>query len=326
MSTSTNTTSDTTQRLMQAALEAASRGWPVFPLAPGTKKHPVLHGARRCRRTGPCRDGHLGWEERATTDPDRIRQCWATGPWNIGLATGPAGLLVVDLDVPKPGEKPPAEWAKQDATCGEDVLILLAEQAGQLPPFDTRTVRTARGGVHLYFAAPDTPLLRSTVGQLGWKVDTRGHGGYVVAAGSVTDHSGYEVTADVDPVPLPGWLVERLAPPPLPVQRPVEVNLGSGRRARFLDAAIAGETARVAEAPGGEHNRSLYLASVALGQLVAGGALAEEDVRRVLLNAAAGHIAGPCGCTQRQAEATITSGLRAGARRPRRLPDRGRAA
>jgi hypothetical protein len=86
--------------LFSAALAAADRGWHVFPLQRGTKRH-TLHGEAACPGTGPCADGHRKWEQRATTDPDRIRAAWSRTPYNIGIATGPSALVVVDLDQPK---------------------------------------------------------------------------------------------------------------------------------------------------------------------------------------------------------------------------------
>jgi hypothetical protein len=77
---------------------------------------------------------------------------------------------------------------------------------------------------------------------------------------------------------------------------------------------------RVLEAPRGQRNQSLYLAAVALGQLVAGGALGEQGARAELRTAAAEHLAVGA-YSALQAEKTISSGLRAGARRPRRLGD-----
>ncbi|MGX1841378.1 bifunctional DNA primase/polymerase, partial [Streptomyces diastaticus] len=68
--------------LLSAALAAAERGWPVFPLRPGGKR-PALHPETRCPRTRACAGGHVTWERRATTDPDRIRAAWTTGDWNI---------------------------------------------------------------------------------------------------------------------------------------------------------------------------------------------------------------------------------------------------
>ncbi|MER7576429.1 hypothetical protein [Streptomyces sp. NPDC126514] len=58
----------------------------------------------------------------------------------------------------------------------------------------------------------------------------------------------------------------------------------------------------------------LFYASVALGQLVAGGELSEADVTGWLLTAAL-----QVGQCEREAERTIASGLRAGARRPRTI-------
>ena len=94
----------------------------------------------------------------------------------------------------------------------------------------------------------------------------------------------------------------------------------SGRRARYLAAAIEAETARVHDAPAGQRNACLYVAAVALGQLVAGGALPEPGARAALLSAAGRHLA--LGAySPRQANQTITSGLRAGSRRPRTIAD-----
>ncbi len=36
----------------------------------------------------------------------------------MGLATGLAGLVVIDLDTPKPGEVPPPRWAQPGITDG----------------------------------------------------------------------------------------------------------------------------------------------------------------------------------------------------------------
>lgn len=91
--------------LLNAALAAAGRGWPVFPLRPGDKR-PAGHPERNCPRTGRCTDGHRTPEQRATLAPEQITACWQTAPYNVGIATGPAGLLVVDLDIPKEDDGP----------------------------------------------------------------------------------------------------------------------------------------------------------------------------------------------------------------------------
>ncbi|WP_182876119.1 bifunctional DNA primase/polymerase [Microbispora sp. H10670] len=293
---------------LRYALAAAARGWHVFPLVPGGKV--PLKG--------------WAWTEHNTTDPALIRRLWGRRPFNIGIACGPSNLVVVDLDTPKPGQTPPPAWAMPGVNDGADVLATLCEQTGQVLPFDTFTVATRRGGLHLYFTAPpgDPPLGNTSGDQgngLGWLIDTRAAGGYVVGPGSVVDlpdGSGvYEVVRRDAVAPLPGWLADRLRPAPLPPQRPVVVPLRTGRRGAYLDAAIRASLDAIAAAPDGSLNTTLYGAAVALGQLVAGGALPATDTEALLLQAAvqAGH-------PEIQARRTIQSGFRAGAHRPRSVP------
>lgn len=289
---------DTT--LLNAALDHAARGWPVFPLAPGAKAPAVKE-----------------WEQRATTDPDRIRRCWSTGPYNIGLATGPAGLVVVDLDDVKPGEVAPA--GLDGVQHGLEVLALLAQEHGADVPV-TRTVSTPSHvhNRHLYFAAPEGLEYRNTAGRLGWHIDTRAHGGYVVAAGSIVKGRQYEVADDVPVIELPAWIATPLTPaPPQPPKPPVRLA-STDKRGKYLTAAIAAEVARVEGAQPGRRNDALYMAAQNLGQLVAGGELTEQDVKEALMHAAAGYIAvNPTRIYK--AEGTIKSGLAAGAKRPRKV-------
>jgi hypothetical protein len=195
--------------------------------------------------------------------------------------------------------------------------------AGEVPPLDTLTVTTWSGGTHLYFTAPAGVELRNTEGGkgrgLGWGIDTRAHGGYVLAPGSTVDGVVYTVTHDVPVAPLPPWLVDRLTPAPLPAvpAKPVRVA-STGRRERYLRSAIEAEVARVTGAPRGQRNSCLYAAALALGQLVAGGEINESDIRAALLGAAAKHISVRAFST-REAEHTISNGLRQGANRPRRV-------
>jgi hypothetical protein len=304
--------------MLESALDTAARGWHVFPLRPGGKR-PAFpnHDAGRCDGTDPrCRNGHTGWEPRATLDEHRIRRAWTGTAWNIGIACGPSRLVVVDLDTPKPGDERPAEWDLPGVETGADVLAVLCDRAGEPYPAATFTVATPSGGTHLYFTAPDDgPELRNTQGSkggLGWLVDTRAAGGLVVAPGSTVAGRPYTVTCDEPPAPLPGWLAGRLRPGPLPPQRPVNVALPDGHGNGYLRRAVEGELARVLESPPRGHNNALYLAAVALGQLAAGGALDEADVAEWLTEAAR-QVGQKPGETIR----TIASGMRAGARRPR---------
>ena len=225
-----------------AALEAVRRGWRVFPLTPYGKK--------------PLR-GFTDWERHATNDPERIAAFWPRQPYNIGVACGPSGLVVIDLDRPKPGEHPPAEATKHGATCGEQVFRHLCHKHGQPYPGDTFTVRTRRGGTHLYFAAPEGVRLRNTAGSkggLGWLIDTRAHGGYVVGPGSyarLPDGTGpYEVVRDVPPAPLPGWLAEALAPAPPPSASAADLfsGLPAHRLSKYGEAALRAEVEQIGRA------------------------------------------------------------------------------
>ena len=291
---------------LRCALAAAARGWHIFPVAVGDKV--PLSGFR--------------WKRHATTDPEVIGRIWARQPFNIGISCGPSRLVVVDLDLPKPGEQVPDRWNLPGVGDGSDVFALICEQAGQAVPLETFQVRTRRGGTHLYFTAPDGIDLHNTCGDegngLGWRIDTRAGVGYVVGPGSfvdLPDGAGmYEPIHAVDPAPLPGWLAERLRPKPLPPQRPVVVALAPGRRGSYLDAAIRAGLEAIAAA-NGNLNTTLYGASVALGQLVAGGALDAATTEDLLTQAAvaAGHPETP-------ARRTIRSGFRTGAQRPRSVP------
>ncbi|GAA1255051.1 hypothetical protein GCM10009677_01090 [Sphaerisporangium rubeum] len=296
-----------TNPTLRYALAAAARGWHVFPLTPGDKVPPR---------------GFDSWEERATTDPATIRRWWARGPFNIGIACGPSGLVVLDLDTPKGGATPPPSLGLPGDADGADVLALVCERAGQpFPTLETFQVRTRRRGTHLYYTAPaDGPALRNTEGDkgngLGWLIDTRAAGGYVVAPGSfvnLPDGTGaYEVVHNAPPAPLPPWLSKRLSTPPAAAPKPVRLALPENRRGNFLRAAINGELDHLAAAKKGQRNRTLYLAATALGQLVAGGALDASEVTTLLEQQGVA-----IGLTATETRLTVASGLRNGTRRPR---------
>jgi hypothetical protein len=161
----------------QAALAAARRGWHVFPCHPESKRPATKQ-----------------WEQQATIDEQQIHQCWPDySRKNVGIATGPSGLLIVDLDQPKnPADLAPEPWCGRGCTTGADVLAWLAtEQATSVP--HTATVTTPSGGRHLYFRQPPVLELGNSAGRLGWKIDTRGHGGYVLAPGSIIEGHRYRI-------------------------------------------------------------------------------------------------------------------------------------
>ncbi|WP_333756341.1 bifunctional DNA primase/polymerase [Streptomyces sp. IBSBF 3352] len=298
-------THDPRLALLRAALDAAERGWHVFPLLPGSKR-PALHGERSCTHTGECSGGHRKWEQRATTDPDRIRAAWSRAPFNVGIATGPSGLVVVDLDTPE-------HKGSSDAPDGAATFGALCERAAQAVP-DTYRVRTTSGGTHLYFTAPAGVRIGSTAGTVAESVDTRGWGGYVVAAGSILPAGQYEALSAPETVPVPSWLQSILQPAPKPAQAPSVAVAGQSRR--YADVALANETRNVATAQHGSREAALFRAARALGRFVAWGDLPRHLVEQALQEAgeATGLSASECRSTLRSAlNWSITHNSRSGA-------------
>lgn len=148
--------------LGKAALVYAKRGWYVFPLKPRDKPPLTSRGFHSARNT--LEDVGSWWRE--------------TPQANIGLAPGPSGLIVFDIDSPT----------------AEDV----AKQMGLLG-LETLTVRTGRpefAGRHLYFRHTGSqPIGNLRVGVEGARLvktngktpglEIKADAGYVVAPPSI---------------------------------------------------------------------------------------------------------------------------------------------
>jgi hypothetical protein len=221
-------------------------------------------------------------------------------------------LVVIDLDDGR-GQEPPQRFA--GARNGRDALAMLAAELGAVVPTNSYGVHTPSGGSHLYFRAPNGLELRNSSGSLAWKVDSRGCGGYCVAAGSVREQGEYRVARSGGVADLRDWLARALTPAPRP--EPAAVELPRGRAGAYVRAIVESEAQSVVAARTGTRHRSLLKAARVLGQLVAGGELAEEEAA-VLIDAASGH-AGVDGCTAAEVEQTIKDGLVYGQRLPRRI-------
>jgi hypothetical protein len=269
---------------VHAAVAAARRGWAVFPCRPGDKRPAVDR-----------------WEQRACADPDIVARRWPSSRHNIGLACGPSGLVVVDLDTAAHGADLPAEWAAEPGVRdGRDVLAILAERAGQPWP-STHTVTTPSGGLHLYFRAPPGREIRNSAGKIGPRIDGRGRGGYVLAAGSIIGGRPYRVTDDLPVAPLPGWLADLAAPArPPQLQRQASADRPVYERLRGLVEHVLGGQP-------GDRNGRLYWAACRAAELVADGRVDRAAAETVLVRAAvdAGLRGG-----EREAQQTVASGLR----------------
>lgn len=218
--------------MLAAALSYAARGWRVLPVEPCGKVPITAHG---------CKD--------ATVDAGTIRGWWrATPNANVAIATGAeSDIVVLDVDT-------------KDDKRGDRTLVDLIAAHG--PIGDTLHAITGSGGDHYFFTHPGGRIGNSA-GKLGAGLDTRGDGGFVVAAPSI--HACGERYAWCEGGSLqmlPAWLLALLLPPVRPAApaRPVRdrprIEL-AGRASAYLSrmpASVSGQ---------GGH-QAAYAAAVAL--------------------------------------------------------------
>jgi hypothetical protein len=161
--------------LEMAAMKYASLGWHVLPCRAGEKRPLTANGFRD-----------------ATTEESTIRRWWHQWPdANVGIATGDrSDVWVLDVD----GPQGLAEWNQLQVEHGN-------------PP-KTRTVRTPRGGLHLYFVVPHGGDIGCRTKIAGTSIDVRGTGGYVVAPPSSTPDGNYQLVHDIAIAPASAWLLD----------------------------------------------------------------------------------------------------------------------
>jgi hypothetical protein len=231
---------------LEAALDYATKGLPVFPCNPLDKRPLTPHGFKD-----------------ATTDEAQIRAWWGRWPnAMIGAPTGPAsGAWVLDPDV---------DPVKQ--LDGLAALAQLTAYHGALP--QTQTSITPRGGRHLFFAWDPHVEIRNSESKIRSGIDVRGNGGYVCLPPSRSANGGayqWEPNSPKTIAQAPPWLIA------LAKTRKISA------RAR---AALDDECKKVAAAPPGTRNSTLNTGAFNLFQLVAIGELDEQDVRDRLYEAA----------------------------------------
>lgn len=222
----THFTPTRSQRL-RARLAYAEKGKPTFPCE---GKRPLTpHGFKD-----------------ASTDPRRLHAWQNRWPLaNIGMPTGERSdiwVLDVDLDAEK-GIDGPAE------------LRELEKKHGPLPA--TTTVRTPRGGLHVYFRHAEG--VTNSPGRLPLGIDVRGEGGYVLLPPSETHDGAYQLESRGEIAEAPSWLLELVKERVSQGREPARGN-GHG--------TICGETI-----PEGSRNATLFFE--ALGLKDAGKCMAE---------------------------------------------------
>ncbi|WP_241846113.1 bifunctional DNA primase/polymerase [Streptomyces sp. MJM1172] len=338
------------------ALDVASwlvgRGYPVHPLAPGTKTPapncPDCRGAGHPAQDCPCHA--LGrWchgFHAATTDLRTLRAWWETEPgFGIGVACGPAGLVVIDVDAHAeqlpdrqrllPGIPIDDRVDLTGLQSGFDTLALLAAYRSRPNPCeDTSTlrVRTPSGGMHVWYRSPrGGPRLRCSSGSspkvaLAWQVDVRAVGGYIVAPTTRTAAGVYEPLPGARvPAALPLWLIAELArtghtveapvapsDAPVPPSRPRGAKRAPKGAQRLLTGLLDEVRACGASPSGTAFSEKLNRAAFTAGGLAAAGHLTGPEARRLLLEAA--DHARPH--QPRRNVLIVEAGLRAGSDRP----------
>lgn len=270
--------------LLRAAQWYARRGLHVHALQPRGKKPATEHGLLD-----------------ATTDPIAIDALWTDRRCNVGIATGPSGLVVVDVD----------------GDAGRESLALLEQEYGPLPA--TPEVITARGR-HIYFARGDAAI-KNSASELAPSIDVRAIGGYVLAPPSVhptghvyrwrEDRGLHEMALAA----LPLWMAEALAKAePERSAPPVVLPRAGDRFTNYSLAALAAECKAAASAPKSTRNVTLNRSAFCIGQLVGARTLDESLARGALI--AAGIAAG---LSSRESMSATNSGLSSGMRQPRQV-------
>ncbi len=252
--------------MLVAALNYASRGIPVFPCDPKTKK-PIPPRDIDPATKLPI-DGTGGFKK-ATTDVGTIRKWWSENPrYMVAMPTGPitkVWVLDPDKDEAK-GKDGPAE------------LKALEAKHGALP----RTVRavTARGK-HLYFKWNGIQI-RNTEDHPAPGIDVRGDGGYVILPPSqradgftyTWDYSDSRTAAEA-----PTWLTELILKKP---EKEKSAQQAGGTDYGRKELGSWCWKVQNAKADGGSRYKTLLAAATRAGSLIASGDLPEEFVRAQL--------------------------------------------
>jgi hypothetical protein len=176
-----------------------------------------------------------------------------------------------------------------DGMEGRGSLQALEDAHGALPA--TLTSATGGGGEQRLFRLADgldLGAIGNSVRRLGDGLDVRASGGQIVVAPSV-HRSGrrYRWSIRVGLAVLPEWLYSLLAERQRRVDVwPPAVRPEPGRLRRYGEAALVRGISAIASARSGTRNATLFREAVALAELVAGGSLDEQRVRRQLTAAA----------------------------------------
>lgn len=148
--------------LLEAALEYADRGWPIFPCKKDKTPHTI--------------NGVLD----ATTNPKQIKKWWKKHPKaNIAVDCGGAGLLVLDYD-------PGSDYKATRKALGK-------------PPRTDLRQTTPRGGKHEIYELDNGEIVSNSASKISPNVDVRSFNGYVLLPPSRTKDGEYAWVSEGEP-------------------------------------------------------------------------------------------------------------------------------
>jgi hypothetical protein len=267
----------------------AIRGWYCFPLKVGGKQPATRSGL------------YAGTDDLVT-----LRRWWKNIDYNIGINCAASGLVVVDLDIDKEN---PSSWYDQGGPLpGMTWWTNVCDNLG-VEPFETYSVCTASGGLHLYYELPEGVTVRSRNGFLAPLVDIKSNGGYVVAAGSETEVGPYEWTGLSNVVlECPSWLLGLVVDPPVTEE---DIRERLHRRVAYTKAIDKDHVAVIRKAaerllPTQEGERNEMLNKIAYGLYMSSPEYLVDEVERELVRCASAR-----GLKEREIRDTLRSARRA---------------
>jgi len=228
---------------------------------------------------------------------------------NIAVDCGKSNLIVFDLDV-KNGRDGLANWeALKDELGLDDSEAWVSE--------------TPSGGQHIIFSDTTSGSAGNSARNLPSGIDVRGNGGYIIVPPSTIPEGNYRWLHNLgQPGPLPTGLAELLLRKLQEKSLPALPPIGEERHTHsYALAGLRNEAEILAKTAQGGRNEQLNTSAFKVGQLVATGTLNQNDAEVALYNACVSNgLVNDDG--ERSVMATLESGLEAGMRQPRSIPER----
>lgn len=243
---------------LQAALDYAARGYPVFPVvktADGRKVPVTAHGYKDASR-----------------DATTITAWWSANPAAlVAMPTGAVtGVVVLDVDV-------------KSGVCGWDAL----EEMGVALTPHTPHAHTPSGGNHISFAYPGFEV-RCSAGKIGAGLDVRADGGSIILPAPTGGYS-WDPHLHPDKVPLapmPQWLIDATRPKPVAQQQVAKPVYEVPGLSVYGRAALDGAGRDIIAAPAGAQETTLVGRCYWIGRLVGGGEIPHDLARDAMRYAA----------------------------------------